>query len=58
MKSKNKSTFIDYFTKGIKQPNDLKIGVEHERFLFEGKNKKRISISKLNKLFENLKKKG
>ncbi|MDC0344429.1 glutamate-cysteine ligase family protein [Pelagibacteraceae bacterium] len=58
MQSKSKATFIDYFTKGIKQPNDLKIGVEHERFLFEGKNKKRISISKLNKLFENLKKKG
>jgi glutamate--cysteine ligase len=58
MQSKSKATFIDYFTKGIKQPNDLKIGVEHERFLFEVKNKKRISISKLNKLFENLKKKG
>ena len=43
MDIKNKSQFIEYFLKGIKKPNQLKIGVEHERFLFEGQNKKRIS---------------
>ena len=54
MNSKKKSQFIEYFSKGIKNSNQLKIGVEHERFLFEGQNKKRISYETLEKLFENL----
>ena len=58
MDSKKKSQFIEYFSKGIKNLNQLKIGVEHERFLFEGQNKKRISYETLKKLFENLKKNG
>ena len=58
MNIKNKAQFIEYFIKGSKQVNQLKIGVEHERFLFEGKEKKRISYSKLKKIFNNLKKKG
>ena len=56
MNSKKKSKFIEYFSKGIKNSNQLKIGVEHERFLFEGQNNKRISYETLKKLFENLKK--
>ena len=55
MNNKKKSQFIEYFSKGIKNLNQLKIGVEHERFLFEGQNKKRISYETLKKLFENLK---
>jgi glutamate--cysteine ligase len=58
MNSKKKSQFIEYFSKGIKKSNQLKIGVEHERFLFEGQNKKRISYETLKRLFENLKKSG
>ena len=58
MDSKKKSQFIEYFSKGIKNSNQLKIGVEHERFLFEGQNKKRISYETLKKLFGNLKKNG
>ena len=58
MDSKKKSQFIEYFSKGIKKSNQLKIGVEHERFLFEGQNKKRISYETLKRLFENLKKSG
>ena len=58
MDIKNKSQFIEYFSKGIKNQNNLKIGVEHERFLFEGENKKRISYETLKKLFENLKVNG
>ena len=58
MDSKKKSQFIEYFSKGIKNLNQLKIGVEHERFLFEGQSKKRISYKTLKKLFENLKKNG
>ena len=58
MDIKNKSHFIEYFSKGIKDSNQLKIGVEHERFLFEGQNNKRISYQTLKKLFENLKSNG
>ena len=58
MNIKNKIQFIEYFSKGIKPSDQLKIGVEHERFLFEGKEKKRITNNTLNKLFENLKKSG
>ena len=58
MDSQKKSQFIEYFLKGIKNSNQLKIGVEHERFLFEGQNKKRISYETLKRLFENLKKSG
>jgi len=58
MDNKKKSQFIEYFSKGIKNSNQLKIGVEHERFLFEGQNKKRISYETLKRLFENLKKSG
>ena len=58
MKIKNKAYFIEHFIRGIKKINQLKIGVEHERFLFEGKRKKRITYEKLKKLFENLKKNG
>ena len=46
---RNKSQFIEYFSRGIKDLNQLKIGVEHERFLFEGRDKKRISYQKLKK---------
>ena len=58
MNIKNKALFIDYFSKGIKLPDQLKIGVEHERFLFEGKERKRITNKNLKKLFENLKANG
>jgi glutamate--cysteine ligase len=57
MNIKNKAQFINYFTAGIKSENQLKIGVEHERFLFEGVDKKRITYQKLKKLFQNLEKK-
>ena len=58
MEIKNKAQFIEYFSKGTKKSNQLKIGVEHERFLFEGKSKKRITYLTLKKLFENLKRSG
>ena len=58
MDTKNKDQFIEYFSKGIKSSDQLKIGVEHERFLFEGKVKKRITDNVLNQFFEKLKKNG
>ena len=47
MDIKNKSQFIKYFTDGIKKTDQLKIGVEHERFLFEGKNSKPLDVTKV-----------
>ena len=58
MDIKNKTQFIEYFSEGIKDLNQLKIGVEHERFLFEGQSKKRISYQTLKILFKNLKSNG
>ena len=55
MKEDLKSQFIEYFAKGVKKKTQLKIGVEHERFLFTGKDKKRIEYPTLKKLLENLK---
>ena len=57
MNTEIKTQFIEYFTKGIKSIHQLKIGVEHERFLFVGKDKKRISYEELKQLFKNLGKK-
>ena len=58
MYTKNKSKFIEYFEKGIKDSNKIKIGVEQEKFLFQKKDKKRIPYKKLLELFEKLKKYG
>ena len=58
MNTEKKSQLNENLSKVIKNLNQLKIGVEHERFLFEGQNKKRISYETLKKLFGNLKKNG
>ena len=49
MDIKNKAQFIEHFSKGIKDIDQLKIGVERERFLFEGQNRERISYLTLKK---------
>ena len=54
----NKSQLIKYFTDGIKKENQLRIGVEHEKFLFNQKNFKRIDYDQIKKIFETLKIKG
>ena len=55
---KNKDQLIKYFTDGIKQDHQLRIGVEHEKFLFNKKNLKRIDYSQIIKIFEILVNKG
>ena len=47
MDIKNKAQFIEYFSKGIKDIDQLKIVVQHERLLLEGQNRKRISYPTL-----------
>ena len=55
---KNKSHLIQYFNDGIKNESQLKIGVEHEKFLFNKNDFKRIDYNKIKKVFEILKNKG
>ena len=38
----SKEQIIKYFKSGIKEKKDFKIGIEHEKFLFDSKNNKRI----------------
>ena len=54
----NKSQLIKYFTDGIKEDNQLRIGVEHEKFLFSKKDLKRIDYEKIRKVFELLQNNG
>ena len=46
-----KEQIIDYFKSGIKETKDFKIGIEHEKFLFDNKNNKRIDYSKIKQMF-------
>ena len=54
----NKSQLIQYFIDGIKKNNNQRIGVEHEKFLFNKNDLKRIDYKKLTQVFEILKDKG
>ena len=40
----NIEKIIEYFKSGIKQTKDFKIGIEHEKFLFNKKNNKRCLL--------------
>ena len=48
---KSKNDIINYFKSGIKETKDFKIGIEHEKFLFDNKNNKRINYSKIKEMF-------
>ena len=50
----SKSQLIEYFIKGTKKQDQLLIGVEHEKFLFFGKEKKRVNYEQIKKIFKNL----
>ena len=43
----SKEQIIEYFKSGIKEKKNFKIGIEHEKFLFDSKNNKRIDYSKI-----------
>ena len=49
-----KDIIIDYFKSGIKSTKDLKIGIEHEKFLFNNQNNKRIDYKKIKEMFSAL----
>ena len=46
-----KEHIIEYFKSGIKKTKDFKIGIEHEKFLFNNKDNKRIDYSKIKEMF-------
>ena len=50
----NKEQIIKYFESGIKQIKNFKIGVEHEKFLFNNQNNKRIDYLKIKEMFSSL----
>ena len=50
----SKEQIIEYFKSGIKETKDFKIGIEHEKFLFNNKDNKRVDYSKIKKMFATL----
>jgi glutamate--cysteine ligase len=49
-----KEQIVKYFKSGIKDTKDFKIGIEHEKFLFNKKNNKRIDYIKIKEMFSTL----
>ena len=49
-----KEQIIEYFESGIKDPKNFKIGIEHEKFLFNKKDNKRIDYAKIKQMFSAL----
>tara|TARA_B100000902_G_scaffold67010_1_gene73300 strand:+ start:2282 stop:3577 length:1296 start_codon:yes stop_codon:yes gene_type:complete len=47
----SKDKIIAYFNSGIKENKNLKIGIEHEKFLFNNKDNKRIDYLKIKEMF-------
>ena len=47
----NKEQIIEYFKSGIKQTKDFKIGIEHEKFLFNNISNKRVDYLKIKEMF-------
>ena len=50
----SKEQIIKYFKSGIKDIKNFKIGIEHEKFLFNKKDNKRINYSKIKEMFNAL----
>ena len=51
---RNKEQIIEYFKSGIKNKKEFKIGIEHEKFLFDSQNNKRIDYQKIKEMFSAL----
>ncbi len=47
----SKEKIIEHFKSGIKKTNRFKIGIEHEKFLFNSKDNKRIDYLKVKEMF-------
>ncbi len=49
-----KDQIIEYFYSGIKNIKNFKIGIEHEKFLFNNRDNKRVNYPKIKDMFEAL----
>ena len=49
-----KEHLIEYFKSGIKKTDEFKIGIEHEKFIFDLDTNKRINYPKILKMFKSL----
>ncbi len=47
----SKEQIIEFFKTGIKETKNFKIGIEHEKFLFNNKDNKRVNYSKIKEMF-------
>ncbi len=47
----SKEKIIEHFNSGIKETKDFKIGIEHEKFLFNNNDNKRIDYIKIKEMF-------
>ena len=54
----NKQDLIDYFQLGCKKEDQLSVGVEHEKFLFDNNSNKRVNFETISKIFNYLEKFG
>ena len=50
----HKEHIINYFKSGIRDTKDFKIGIEHEKFLFDQKTNKRVDYPTILKMFKGL----
>ena len=50
----SKTQIIQYFNSGIKEIKNFKIGIEHEKFLFNNDDNKRVDYSKIKEMFSAL----
>ena len=50
----NKEYVINYFNSGIRDIKDFKIGIEHEKFLFDQNENKRADYKTVLKMFDEL----
>jgi len=50
----SKELIIEYFKSGIKDTKDFRIGIEHEKFLFNNKDNKRVNYTKIKEMFNAL----
>ena len=48
---KSKNEIINYFKSGVKETKNFKIGIEHEKFLFDNKNNKRVNYPRIKEMF-------
>ena len=50
----SKEHIIEYFKSGIKSNDNFKVGIEHEKFIFDINTNKRVSYQIILKMFQEL----